>query len=138
MNLPNKLTLLRLILVPFYFFFLLCDAIPFNWLIALVIFIAASITDKLDGTIARKYNLVSTFGKFMDPLADKFLVIAALMGMVELGVVSSVAAYIIVARELLVTGIRLLAVEDGVVIAANNLGKAKTVTQMIAIIMLSL
>lgn len=138
MNLPNKLTIFRMILVPFYLFFLLMDSIPFHEMIALGIFIVAALTDQMDGHIARKYNLVTTFGKFMDPLADKFLVIAALVGMVGLGKVSSVACFIIVARELAVTGLRVLNAEKGIVVAANKGGKIKTITQIIAIILLSL
>ena len=124
MNLPNKLTMLRVILIPF---FVVCELIPYSWgkWAALVIFVAASITDKLDGTIARKYNLITNFGKFMDPLADKLLVCSAPWIVI-----------IIVAREFIISGFRLIAAENGRVIAAGIWGKAKTVVQMIMCILL--
>lgn len=134
MNLPNKLTVLRMILVPFFVFFLLVPGIPHHYLIALLIFAGASYTDHLDGKIARSRGLVTNFGKLMDPLADKILVISALVCMVELGLTSAWFVIIIIAREFLVTSIRLLAVESGRVIPANNWGKAKTVSQMVAIL----
>lgn len=134
MNLPNKLTVLRMILVPFFVFFLLVPGIPHHYLIALLIFAGASYTDHLDGKIARSRGLITNFGKLMDPLADKILVISALVCMVELGLTSAWFVIIIIAREFLVTSIRLLAVENGRVIPANNWGKAKTVSQMVAIL----
>lgn len=134
MNLPNKLTVLRMILVPFFVFFLLVPGIPHHYLIALLIFAGASYTDHLDGKIARSRGLITNFGKLMDPLADKILVISALVCMVELGLTSAWFVIIIIAREFLVTSIRLLAVESGRVIPANNWGKAKTVSQMVAIL----
>lgn len=134
MNLPNKLTVLRMILVPFFVFFLLMPGIPHHYLIALLIFAGASYTDHLDGKIARSRGLITNFGKLMDPLADKILVISALVCMVELGLTSAWFVIIIIAREFLVTSIRLLAVESGRVIPANNWGKAKTVSQMVAIL----
>ncbi len=134
MNLPNKLTVLRMVMVPFFVFFMLMPGIPHHYLFALIIFSAASITDHLDGRIARSRGLITNFGKLMDPLADKILVVSALICMVALGLTNAWFVIIIVAREFLVTAIRQLAVESGVVIPANNWGKAKTVSQMVAII----
>lgn len=130
MNLPNKLSVLRVILVPFFVAFLLLDKIPFHTMIALVIFIIASVTDAADGKYARKHNMVTTFGKFLDPLADKVLVISAMICFVDMGLVSSVPIIIIIAREFLVTSLRLVAVESGQVIAASTLGKVKTAYTM--------
>ncbi len=134
MNLPNKLTMLRIILVPFFVAFLLLDTVPHHYLWALIIFIAASVTDMLDGKIARKYNMITDFGKFADPLADKILVTAAFACFAELGTVSSVFLILVLFREFAVTSIRLVAAENGKVVAANMWGKAKTVSQMAAII----
>lgn len=134
MNLPNKLTVLRMVLVPFFVFFMLTPALPHHYLLALVVFAVASYTDHLDGKIARSRHLITNFGKLMDPLADKILVISALVCMASLGLTNAWFVIIIVAREFLVTSIRLLAVESGTVIPANNWGKAKTVSQMVAII----
>lgn len=134
MNLPNKLTVLRIILVPFFVLFLLVSAIPYNYLWALLVFAAASITDCLDGKIARKHNLVTNFGKFLDPLADKVLVLSAMIGFIELGLSSSVVVIIVIAREFLVTSLRLVAASDGTVIAASIYGKVKTVSQMVSIV----
>lgn len=134
MNLPNKLTLLRIILVPFFVAALLLPAIPHHYLIALIIFAAASITDMLDGKIARKYNMVTDFGKFADPLADKILVISAFACFIELDIVNAVFIILVLFREFTVTSIRLVAAENGKVVAANIWGKAKTVSQMAAII----
>jgi CDP-diacylglycerol--glycerol-3-phosphate 3-phosphatidyltransferase len=134
MNLPNKLTVLRIILVPFFVLFLLVDSIPYNYLWALIVFAVASITDCLDGNIARKYNLVTNFGKFLDPLADKVLVLAAMIGFIELGLSSSVVVIIVIAREFLVTSLRLVAASDGTVIAASIYGKIKTILQMFSIV----
>lgn len=133
MNLPNKLTLGRIILVPLMVAALLID-FPFNNLVALIIFAAASITDLLDGKIARKQNLVTDFGKFADPLADKILVLATLLCFVQNGYCDCVAVIIVLFREFSVTSIRLIAASSGEVIAANIWGKAKTVSQMIAVI----
>ena len=132
MNLPNKLTLMRVILVPFFVFFLLTDFVPFSKIIALAIFIAASITDALDGHIARSRNLVTTFGKFLDPLADKVLVIAALVCFCELGIVGSVPLLIIITRGFMVSGLRLVTANEGVVVAAGIWGKLKTAFTMVA------
>lgn len=135
MNTPNKLTLLRVMLVPVFLVFLMISEIPYGHLVALVVFILASLTDLLDGYLARKNNQVTTFGKFLDPLADKVLVLAAMVCFIELGLASSVAVIIIIAREFMVTSLRLVAVSsDGKVIAASMIGKVKTVIQMIAVI----
>ena len=132
MNLPNKLTVGRIILVPFFVAALLAN-FPLNNAVALIIFIAASLTDMFDGKIARKNGLVTDFGKFADPLADKILVLAALLCFVQLGICDCVAVIIVLFREFSVTSIRLIAASKGKV-AANMWGKAKTVSQMIAII----
>ena len=139
MNLPNKLTLSRVIMVPFYVAFILLVPrfLYFKW-IALAIFIVASLTDLLDGKIARKYNLITNFGKFMDPLADKLLVCSALIAMSSLGVIPAWITIVIIAREFIISGFRLIAAENGVVIAANYWGKFKTVSQMVMIILLIL
>lgn len=135
MNTPNKLTMLRVILVPVFLVFLLISRIPYNYIYALVIFIAASLTDLLDGYLARKNNQVTTFGKFLDPLADKILVISAMICFIELGFASSIAVVLIIAREFMVTSLRLVAVSsDGKVIAAGWLGKIKTVISMVSVI----
>lgn len=133
MNLPNKLTLARILLVPFFVAALLID-FPLNNLVALLIFIAASLTDMLDGKIARKQGLITDFGKFADPLADKILVFSALLCFVQLGLCDCVAVIIVLFREFAVTSIRLIAASKGKVIAANMWGKVKTVTQMVSII----
>ena len=134
MNLPNQLTIFRVILVPFFVFFLLQSETYsyFKW-IALVIFAVASLTDLLDGKIARKYNLVTTFGKFMDPLADKLLVCSALIALIPLEVMPAWATIIIIAREFIISGFRLIAAEKGVVIAASYWGKIKTTVQMVMV-----
>lgn len=135
MNLPNKLTLLRVILVPFFLLFMYLN-IPFNYVIALVIFAMASITDAMDGHIARKNNLVTNFGKFLDPLADKVLVISALCVFVQMSQVpmGAIPLIIIIAREFMVSGLRLLAADSGVVVAAGIWGKLKTAFTMVTII----
>ena len=132
MNLPNKLTLSRVIMVPFFVVFILLvpQYLYFKW-IALAIFIIASLTDLLDGKIARKYNLVTNFGKFMDPLADKLLVCSALIAMSSLGVIPAWITIVIIAREFIISGFRLIAAEKGVVIAASMWGKWKTTFQMV-------
>ena len=137
MNLPNKLTVLRVVLVPFFVAALLISKSvePMKWA-ALVLFIVASLTDLLDGKIARKYNLVTTFGKFMDPLADKVLTICGMICLIELGRIPSWIVVIIVAREFIISGFRLIATEHGIVIAANYWGKFKTTFQMIMIILM--
>ncbi|MGL5718947.1 MAG: CDP-diacylglycerol--glycerol-3-phosphate 3-phosphatidyltransferase [Paraclostridium sp.] len=137
MNLPNKLTLFRIFLIPVFIIVMMLN-IPSKFLIACSIFIVASATDAMDGHIARKYNLVTDFGKFMDPLADKLLVIAALISMIEFNLVAPWMVFIIVARELTVSILRAIAAADGKVIAASGGGKIKTITQMVAIILLLL
>lgn len=138
MNLANKLTLIRIILVPIFLIFIATRHIPYGSTIATAIFVIASITDKLDGYIARSRNQITNFGKFMDPLADKLLVTAALISLVELHVVPAWAAVIIIAREFAVSGLRSIAASQGRVIAASWWGKIKTVIQIIAIILLLL
>ncbi len=136
MNLANKLTMLRIVLVPFFAFFMLADGfIPHSYLWAAILFAVASITDTLDGKIARKYNMITDFGKFLDPLADKMLVVTALICFVQLGWCSAWVTAIIVAREFMVSGIRLVAAgsEKKIVIAANIWGKLKTASTMVAI-----
>ena len=137
MNLPNKLTVLRVIMVPFFVFFMLTDVggAASKW-IALVLFIVASLTDMLDGKIARKYNLVTNFGKFMDPLADKLLVCSAMICLIPSGKLPTAVVIIIIAREFIISGFRLVAVDNGIVIAASCWGKEKTISQMIMIILL--
>lgn len=138
MNLPNKLTLMRIILVPFYIFFLLMPGIPHHYLIALIIFGIASYTDHLDGKIARKYNMITDFGKFADPLADKIMILAALACFVQLDLTNAVVLIVIVSREFMVTAIRLVASSKGKVVAANNWGKAKTISQIVAVLLVML
>lgn len=139
MNTPNKLTVGRMILVPFLVVFLLTEwGGEANRYISLGIFVVASITDWFDGYLARKNHLVTNFGKFMDPLADKLLVCSALICLVELDKLQAWIVIIIIAREFIISGFRLIAAENGVVIAANYWGKFKTVSQMIMIILLIL
>lgn len=143
MNLANKLTIFRIILVPIMVIIPFLgiqeswNYIPYEWIIIDLIFIIASITDKLDGTIARKRNEITTFGKFLDPIADKILVLAAMIMLVEAGRLPAWIPIIVLFREFIVSGYRLVAVEKGgKVIAASIWGKIKTVTQMIAIILM--
>ena len=139
MNTPNKLTVLRVIMVPIFVLFLLTGwGGSANRYICFVLFAGASVTDWFDGYLARKNNLVTDFGKFMDPLADKLLVCSALICMIELGRLPAWMVVIIIAREFIISGFRLIAAEKGVVIAANYWGKFKTATQMIMIILLIL
>ncbi len=138
MNLPNKLTLLRIIFVPAFIIIILLD-FPFHFLVAGLIFGAACITDTLDGKIARSRNLVTDFGKFADPLADKILVISALVCFLQLDLLGSFGAIpvtIVLFREFAVSGIRLVAASSGKVVAANIWGKVKTVTQMVGIVLI--
>ncbi len=134
MNTPNKLTIMRICLVPFMVLFLLADWIPLHYLWALILFVAASITDAIDGHLARKHHLITDFGKFLDPLADKILVISALICFVQMGACNAVVVIVVIAREFLVSALRLVAVGGGKVIAASYWGKLKTVSQMLAII----
>ncbi len=137
MNLPNKLTLARILLIPVFILFVSLPAIPANYLIACVVFAVASFTDFLDGHIARKNGLVTDFGKFADPLADKMLTTVAFLYMMADGVCHPVVLVIILAREFAVSGLRMVAAGagEGVVIAANIWGKVKTVLQMSTIIL---
>lgn len=139
MNTPNKLTVARMIIVPFLVVFLLTgwggDA---NRYISLALFVGASVTDWFDGYLARKNNLVTNFGKFMDPLADKLLVCSAMICMIDLKRLPAWFVIIIIAREFIISGFRLIAAENGIVIAANYWGKFKTASQMIMIILLIL
>lgn len=139
MNLPNKLTLFRVFLIPFFVFFLLAPYFEgYGNYIAVAIFIVASLTDLLDGKIARKYNLVTNFGKFMDPLADKLLVCSAMICLIETGQLAAWIVIIIIAREFIISGFRLIASDNGVVIAASYWGKFKTTFQMLMVIVLIL
>lgn len=138
MNLANKLTIARVVMVPFFVAFMLIGAIPYNYLWAVIIFALASLTDLADGKIARKHNMVTNFGKFLDPLADKVLVVSALICMVELGWTYSWLVAIIVAREFMVSGIRLVAAgsDKKIVIAASIWGKLKTASTMVGIVVI--
>lgn len=136
MNLPNKLTMFRVILIPFFIVFLMIPITAYDKWISLAIFIIASLTDLLDGKIARKYNLVTNFGKFMDPLADKLLVCSALICLIELHKIPAWMVIIIIAREFIISGFRLVASDNGRVIAASYWGKFKTTFQMVAVCLL--
>ncbi len=149
MNLPNKITLFRILLIPIFVYLLLMPiegsmtiiygkTISYNIFLAAIVFIVASVTDFIDGHIARKYNLITNMGKFLDPLADKLLVGSAFIVMVELNLIPSWMVVCVIAREFAVTGLRMLAVEQGEVIAAGLLGKLKTITQLMAIILILL
>ena len=137
MNLPNKLTVLRVLMIPFFVVFMLMNIVPGmdKWIV-LAIFVVASLTDLLDGKIARKYNLVTNFGKFMDPLADKLLVSSAMICLVEMGRLPAWIVIIIISREFIISGFRLVASDSGIVIAASYWGKFKTVFQMVMIIVM--
>ena len=137
MNTPNKLTIARVIMIPFFVAFLMYDLVGSagKW-VALAIFIIASLTDTLDGYLARKYHLVTNFGKFMDPLADKLLVCSALICFTATGQLAAWITIIIIAREFIISGFRLIAADNGIVIAASYWGKFKTVSQMILIILM--
>lgn len=149
MNIPNKITISRIFLIPIFIVIL---SIPFDWgewsigatqlpiahFVGALIFILAASTDWLDGYYARKYNLITNLGKFLDPLADKLLVSAALILLVELGLAPAWIVIIIISREFAVTGLRLVAAGEGIVLAASNMGKIKTVTQILAIALLLL
>lgn len=133
MNLPNRLTVIRIILAPLFLLLTLWD-FPFHYLVSLVVFSAAALTDMFDGKIARARGLITNFGKFLDPLADKMLTTAAFLAFLAIGQLNVWAVMIILTREFMVTSIRLIAAKDGNVIAANLWGKAKTVAQFVAII----
>ncbi len=136
MNLPNKITLFRVFLIPVFLVFLLVNGIPAGKWIALGVFIIASLSDMADGKIARKYNLITDFGKFMDPLADKLLTCSAMIALISLGKIPSWVVIIIIAREFTISGFRLIAADNGHVIAANMWGKVKTTVQMAMVIYL--
>lgn len=138
MNLPNKLTVLRVALIPFFLVTLLCFQIPYHIVWALIIFAAASVTDWFDGKIARKNNLVTTFGKFLDPLADKLLVMTALICFAFERWIDPIAVVLILGREFMVTGLRLVVANEGVVVAAGIWGKLKTAFTMIALVAIML
>lgn len=140
MNLPNKITMLRVILIPFFVFFMLTDVTEYSKYIAAAVFIIASLTDTLDGYLARKYQLISNFGKFMDPLADKLLVCSALVCFVALpdNPMPAWVVIVIISRDFIISGFRLVASDAGVVIAADWWGKAKTIVQMLMSILLIL
>ena len=140
MNLANKLTMLRILMIPVFIAVLVYSKdrdIVYRY-IALGIFIIASVTDALDGYVARKYNMITDFGKLMDPLADKILVSSALIILIELGNISSWIVSIVIAREFIISGIRLIATEKNIIIAASPLGKLKTVSQMLSVILMLL
>ena len=136
MNLPNKITLFRVAMIPIFLIFMLVPGISYGTEIAAAIFIIAALSDLLDGYIARKNNLVTNFGKFMDPLADKLLVSSALICFVELSLVPAWVVIIIIAREFIISGFRLIASDNGIVIAASWWGKIKTVVQMVMSVIL--
>ena len=137
MNLPNKLTIIRVCMIPFFVALLFDHGNNYTMrIVANVLFIAASLTDLFDGKIARKYNLVTNFGKFMDPLADKLLVCSALICLIELGQLPAWVVIIIISREFIISGFRLVAADNGVVIAASYWGKFKTTFQMAAVILM--
>ena len=140
MNLPNKLTVLRIIMIPFFIYFLMYNQGEDSLYrgLALAVFIIAALTDTLDGIIARKYQLITNFGKFMDPLADKLLVCSALICLIQLKRIDALIVTVIIAREFIISGFRLVASDAGVVIAASIWGKVKTVSQMLCICLLIL
>ena len=136
LNAPNKITIFRIFLIPILIILLLVTSISNRFFLALIVFLVASFTDHLDGKLARKYGQITTFGKFLDPLADKMLVMSAFICFVHLNLISSVPVIIILLREFLVTSMRLVAMSSGKVVAANIWGRTKTVTQLIAIIVI--
>ena len=136
LNAPNKITIFRIFLIPILIILLLVTSISNRFFLALIVFLVASFTDHLDGKLARKYGQITTFGKFLDPLADKMLVMSAIICFVDLNLISSVPVIIILLREFLVTSMRLVAMSSGKVVAANIWGRTKTVTQLIAIIVI--
>ena len=136
MNLPNKITVFRILMIPFFVTCMLIKEIPYHEIIAGVIFIIAALSDLVDGKIARRFNLVTNFGKFMDPLADKLLVQSALLCFVANGLLPAWIAIVIMSREFIISGFRLVAADKGIVIAAGYLGKLKTVFQMVMSVML--
>lgn len=133
MNLANKITLTRILLIPFFMYFVLSD-VAYGKYIAAAIFIVAAVTDSLDGYIARRRKQITTFGKFIDPIADKLLVTSALITLVQLGKISSIIAMIIISREFIISGFRLVAAAEGIIIQASWFAKLKTIIQMVAIV----
>ncbi len=138
MNLPNKLTLIRMVLTPVFLFVFMAQSIPYHCFIGLAVYVAGCITDFLDGKIARKYNLITTFGKLADPVADKMLTTAALLALMDAGLCNLYIVFIVLTREFAVTSVRLAASAQGVVIPANVWGKLKTVSQMVSTILIML
>lgn len=137
MNIANKITLLRIVMIPIFMILMLVK-FPFHMEAALAVFLIAALTDKLDGHLARKYNLITDFGKFMDPLADKLLVTGAFVILIQLGRIDAWIVFVILAREFAITGLRSIASAQNIVIAASNFGKLKTVSQIVAICILML
>lgn len=137
MNIANKITLLRIVMIPIFMILMLVK-FPFHMEAALAVFLIAALTDKLDGHLARKYNLITDFGKFMDPLADKLLVTGAFVILIQLGRIDAWIVFVILAREFAITGLRSIASSQKIVIAASNFGKLKTVSQIVAICILML
>ena len=138
MNLPNRLTIVRMVLTPIFLFVFMAPFIPYHYFIGLAVYVAGCITDFLDGKIARNYNLITTFGKLADPVADKMLTTAALLALMNEGLCSLYIVFIVLTREFAVTSVRLAASAQGVVIPANVWGKAKTVSQMVSTILIML
>ncbi len=136
MNTPNKLTVLRMVLTPFFLAALIIEAIPHNYLFGLVFFSVAAITDFIDGKLARKNNQITVFGKLLDPVADKMLTTAAFLGFMQLGICNIWIVMIVLTREFVVTSLRLVASAQGIVVAANFWGKAKTMSQMVSIVVI--
>ena len=138
MNLPNKITIFRVCMIPVFLLFYLVDTIPFHNVFALVIFIIACLSDAVDGHLARKYHLVTNFGKFMDPLADKLLVCTALLCFLNSGTLPLLVVIVIIAREFIISGFRTVAADAGLVLAASYWGKFKTASQMVMCVLLIL
>lgn len=138
MNIANKITLVRIFLVPVFVLFMLTDFTEYNTLIAFIVFVIATITDKIDGTIARKYNLVTDFGKFLDPIADKLLVSSALICLTADGTLPAWITIVIIGREFIISAFRLVCADTGKTVAATWWGKSKTIAQMVTIIVLLL
>ena len=138
MNIANKITLVRIFLVPVFVLFMLTDFTEYNGIIAFIVFVIATITDKIDGTIARKYNLVSDFGKFLDPIADKLLVCSALICLTADGTIPAWITIVIIGREFIISAFRLVCADTGKTVAASWWGKSKTIAQMVTIIVLLL
>ncbi len=138
LNVPNTLTILRILITPVFLAVILCDSLPHRYLIACIIFVIASITDAIDGNLARKNNQITTFGKFLDPIADKILTTSALLAFMNEGLCSIWIVMIVLTREFMVASIRMISASNGVVVPANIWGKIKTVTQMVSTIVIML